>query len=151
MPFCTRSKSEQRSNDVRIGFDNQKYLAEQKAAIVERMERFSSKLYIEFGGKLLYDYHAARVLPGFSPNVKIRLIEEFRDRADVILCIYSGDIERRKIRADFGITYDQNALKTIDELADHGREMGFGFVTAGPLVRTSYKAAEAYARHALAR
>ena len=102
------------------GFDNERYLEEQEAAIAERMKRFHNKLYLEFGGKLLYDYHASRVLPGFDPNVKIRLIEKFRDRADVILCIYAGDIERKKIRADFGITYDQNALKIIDELAQHG-------------------------------
>ena len=105
---------------MKIGFDNEKYLKAQKEAISERMRRFSNKLYLEFGGKLLYDHHASRVLPGFAPNVKIKLIEEFRDQADVILCIYAGDIERKKIRADFGITYDQNALKIMDELADHG-------------------------------
>ena len=105
---------------MRQGFDNERYLAEQEAAIAERLERFSSKLYLEFGGKLLYDYHASRVLPGFDPNVKVRLIEKIRDRTDVILCIYAGDIERKKIRADFGITYDQNTLKIIDELSDHG-------------------------------
>ncbi|MFW5880139.1 MAG: DUF1846 domain-containing protein [Spirochaetota bacterium] len=102
------------------GFDNEKYLAEQGAAISERMKRFPHKLYLEFGGKLLFDHHAARVLPGFDPNVKVRLIEQFRDRAEVILCIYAGDIERKKVRADFGITYDQNALQIIDELARHG-------------------------------
>ena len=104
---------------MKIGFDNEKYLAEQEAAIVKRMKQFHNKLYIEFGGKLLFDYHASRVLPGFEPNVKIRLVEKFRDQADFILCIYAGDIERRKVRADFGITYDQNALKIIDELAEH--------------------------------
>jgi uncharacterized protein (UPF0371 family) len=102
------------------GFDNDKYLAEQEAAIVERMQRFPSKLYLEFGGKFLFDHHAARVLPGFDPNVKVRLIEQFRDRAEVILCIFAGDIERKKVRADYGITYDQNALQIIDELARHG-------------------------------
>ncbi len=102
------------------GFDNEKYLAEQEGAIAERLERFNSKLYLEFGGKLMYDYHASRVLPGFDPNVKIRLIEKFREKADVILCIFAGDIERKKIRADFGITYDQNALKIIDELTGRG-------------------------------
>ncbi len=102
------------------GFDNERYLAEQEAAIVERMKRFPHKLYLEFGGKFLFDQHAARVLPGFDPNVKVRLIEQFRDRAEVILCIFAGDIERKKVRADFGITYDQNALQIIDELARRG-------------------------------
>ena len=102
------------------GFDNDKYLEEQTAAILDRMKRFDNKLYIEFGGKLLFDYHASRVLPGFDPNTKIRLLQQFSDRADVILCIYAGDIERKKVRADFGITYDVNALKSIDELDEWG-------------------------------
>jgi len=102
----------------KIGFDNEKYLREQTAAILERVELFHNKLYLEFGGKLLYDFHAARVLPGFDPNVKMRLLQQLRDRADVLLCIYAGDIERKKVRADFGITYDSDALKLIDDL-DH--------------------------------
>jgi uncharacterized protein (UPF0371 family) len=77
-------------------------------------------LYLEFGGKLLYDYHAARVLPGYDPNVKMRLIQELKDKADILLCIYAGDIERKKIRADFGITYDSDALKLIDDLRRWG-------------------------------
>ncbi len=103
-----------------IGFDNEKYLAEQTAAIKERVARFSDKLYLEFGGKLLFDFHASRVLPGFDPNVKMRLLQELRDRAEVILCIYAGDIEKKKIRADFGITYDADAMKLIDDLEDRG-------------------------------
>ena len=106
----------------RPGFDNEKYLSEQTAAILERVDRFNNKLYLEFGGKLLFDYHAARVLPGFDPNVKIRLLQQLSDKADIILCIYAGDIERRKLRADFGITYDVDALKLIDDL----REWGIG-------------------------
>lgn len=98
-----------------IGFDNEKYLNEQTAEILKRVERFNRKLYLEFGGKLLYDYHAARVLPGFDPNVKMRLLQKLKDNIDVILCIYAGDIERKKVRADFGITYDSDALKTIDD------------------------------------
>ena len=100
----------------KTGFDNEKYLAEQTAEILERVNRFGNKLYLEFGGKLLYDYHAARVLPGYDPNVKIRLIQQLKDKADILLCIYAGDIERKKIRADFGITYDSDALKLIDDL-----------------------------------
>ena len=103
-----------------IGFDNEKYLREQTAAILERVHSFNNKLYLEFGGKLLYDYHAARVLPGFDPNVKMRLLQQLKDKTDVILCIYAGDIERKKIRADFGITYDADALKLIDDLGEWG-------------------------------
>ncbi len=104
----------------RIGFDNEKYLAEQAAAIEERVARFSDKLYLEFGGKLVWDYHAARVLPGFDPNVKLRLLQQLGDRAEVVLCIYAGDIEKKKMRADFGITYDSDALKLIDDLREFG-------------------------------
>ena len=104
----------------RIGFDSEKYLAEQTAAINERVARFSDKLYLEFGGKLLFDYHAARVLPGFDPNVKMRLLQGLGDRAEVLLCIYAGDIERKKMRADFGITYDADALKLIDDVGEFG-------------------------------
>jgi uncharacterized protein (UPF0371 family) len=102
------------------GFDNEKYLREQTTAILERVNSFNNKLYLEFGGKLLYDYHAARVLPGFDPNVKMRLLQQLKDKTDVILCIYAGDIERKKIRADFGITYDADALKLIDDLGEWG-------------------------------
>jgi len=104
----------------RIGFDSERYLAEQTAAIDERVARFSDKLYLEFGGKLLYDFHAARVLPGFDPNVKLRLLQGLGDRAEVVLCIYAGDIEKKKMRADFGITYDADALKLIDDLREFG-------------------------------
>ncbi len=104
----------------KVGFDNEKYLQEQTAAILERVKRFDNKLYLEFGGKLLFDYHASRVLPGFDPNVKMRLLKALKNDADIILCIYAGDIERRKVRADFGITYDVDALKLIDDLKDWG-------------------------------
>jgi len=105
---------------AKLGFDNEKYLEEQTAAILERVSRCDGKLYLEFGGKLLFDYHASRVLPGFDPNVKMRLLHKLKDKADVILCIYSGDIERKKIRADFGITYDTDTLKVIDDLKSWG-------------------------------
>jgi uncharacterized protein (UPF0371 family) len=104
----------------RVAFDTEKYLAEQTAAIIERVQRFSDKLYLEFGGKLLFDFHASRVLPGFDPNVKMRLLKTLEDRAEVILCIFAGDIEKMKMRADFGITYDADALKLIDDLGDWG-------------------------------
>ncbi|MBW2593767.1 MAG: DUF1846 domain-containing protein [Deltaproteobacteria bacterium] len=98
------------------GFDNEKYIADQTEAILKRVQRFDNKLYLEFGGKLLFDYHASRVLPGYAPNVKMRLLQKLKDKADILLCIYAGDIERKKIRADFGITYDSDALKLIDDL-----------------------------------
>ncbi|MBP7738925.1 MAG: DUF1846 domain-containing protein [Spirochaetes bacterium] len=103
-----------------IGFDNEKYLNEQRNSILERVKLFDNKLYLEFGGKLMFDYHAARVLPGYDPNVKMRLLQKLSDSADIILCIYAGDIERKKVRADFGITYDADALKLIDDLKDWG-------------------------------
>jgi len=103
-----------------IGFDNEKYLTEQTEAILERVNRFNNKLYLEFGGKILFDYHATRVLPGFMPDVKMRLLQKLKDQADVILCIYAGDIEKKKVRADFGITYDVDALKTIDDFKRWG-------------------------------
>jgi len=103
---------------MKIGFDNAKYLEEQTAAILERVGKFGNKLYLEFGGKIIFDYHASRVLPGFHPNVKMDLLQKLKDRADIILCIYAGDIERKKIRADFGITYDVDALKLIDDLRE---------------------------------
>jgi uncharacterized protein (UPF0371 family) len=106
--------------EARIAFDNERYIAEQTAAILERVEQYHNKLYLEFGGKLLYDYHASRVLPGYDPNAKMRLLQRLKDRADFLLCIYAGDIERKKIRADFGITYDSDALKLIDELREWG-------------------------------
>jgi uncharacterized protein (UPF0371 family) len=85
-----------------------------------RVNKFDNKLYMEFGGKLLYDFHASRVLPGFDPNVKIRLLQKLKDKSEVILCIYAGDIERKKVRADFGITYDSDAQKLIDDLSEWG-------------------------------
>ena len=101
-------------------FDNEKYIQEQISEILERAKKIDNKLYLEFGGKLLFDYHASRVLPGYDPNVKMRLLQALKDKADILLCIYAGDIERKKIRADFGITYDSDALKLIDDLRGWG-------------------------------
>jgi uncharacterized protein (UPF0371 family) len=104
----------------KVAFDNERYLTEQTEAILERINQVGGKLYLEFGGKLLYDYHAARVLPGFDPNVKMRLLQKLSAQTEIILCIYAGDIERRKVRGDFGITYDSDTFKLIDDLRDHG-------------------------------
>jgi uncharacterized protein (UPF0371 family) len=114
---------------LQIGFDNEKYLSEQTSAILERVHRFDNKLYLEFGGKLLFDYHAARVLPGFDPNVKMRLLQKLRDNSEVVLCIYAGDIERKKVRADFGITYDSDTMKLIDDLREWGIDVAAVVIT----------------------
>jgi len=107
----------------KIGFDNEKYLKEQSAAILERVEKFGSKLFLEFGGKLCFDYHAARVLPGYDPNVKIRLLQFLKDKIDIVLCIYAGDIEKGRVRGDFGITYDAATFKLIDDLRKWGLDI----------------------------
>jgi len=99
-----------------IGFDHEKYLKEQSDFIFERVEKFNNKLYLEFGGKLFYDYHASRVLPGFDPNAKVKLLRKMRDNAEIIICVYAGAIESNKIRADFGITYDMDVMRLIDDL-----------------------------------
>lgn len=99
-------------------FDNELYIREQASFIRERMRSFSGRLYLEFGGKLLNDFHAARVLPGYDPNVKVRLLKELESEADILLCIHAGAIEQRKIRADYGITYDADAMKLIDDLSE---------------------------------
>lgn len=110
--------------DPKVAFDVEKYLEEQTLEILERIKRFDNKLYLEFGGKLIFDYHAARVLPNFDPNVKMRLLQQIKDKIDIILCIHAGDIDRKKIRADFGITYDIDVLKLIDDLRqDWGLEI----------------------------
>jgi len=107
----------------KIGFDNEKYLKEQTQAISDRVKKFNNKLYLEFGGKLLFDYHAARVLPGYDPNVKIRLLQLLKDKIDIVLCIYAGDIEKGRVRGDFGITYDAATLKLIDDLRKWGLDI----------------------------
>jgi len=103
-----------------VGFDNEMYIREQAEFIRERMRRFDGRLYLEFGGKILADFHAARVLPGYDPNVKVRLLKELQRDAEIVLCIHAGAIEHRKIRADYGITYDADAMKLMDDLGEWG-------------------------------
>ena len=107
----------------KVGFDNEKYLAEQSKAILERINLFNGKLYLEFGGKLLHDYHASRVLVGYDPNIKVKLLKQLKNKIDIILCIYAGDIEKGRIRGDFGITYDVDTLKLIDDLRENGLDV----------------------------
>ncbi len=100
----------------KTGFDNEKYLEEQTREILRRVKEFDNKLYLEFGGKICFDYHAARVLPGYDPNVKMRLLEKLKDHAEIIISVYSKDIEQGRVRGDYGITYDLATLKLIDDL-----------------------------------
>ncbi len=108
---------------TKTGFDNEKYLKEQTAAIVDRVKKFDNKLYLEFGGKLCFDFHAARVLPGYDPNVKIRLLQCLKDKIDIVLSIYAADIEKGRVRGDFGITYDAATFKLIDDLRKWGLDI----------------------------
>ena len=101
--------------DMKAGFDAKKYLEEQSKYILERVNHYD-KLYLEFGGKLLGDYHAKRVLPGFDEDAKIKLLHNLKDKVEIIICVYAGDIERNKIRGDFGITYDMDVMRLIDDL-----------------------------------
>ena len=115
--------------EAETGFDNEQYLAEQTDAILRRVADNSGKLYLEFGGKLTFDYHAARVLPGYDPNVKMQLLQRLKDDAEIILCIYAGDIEQRKVRADFGITYDADSFRLIDDLRGWGLDVSAVVIT----------------------
>ena len=111
-----------------IGFDNERYLKAQAEAIRRRVDQFAGKLYLEFGGKILQDLHAARVLPGYDPDVKIKLLDRLKDFSEIIFCINAADIEKGRIRGDFGLTYDQASLRTFDDLED------FGFAVAAVVV-----------------
>ncbi|OUQ78625.1 DUF1846 domain-containing protein [Flavonifractor sp. An100] len=102
------------------GFDNQKYLHMQSQHIRDRIAQFGGKLYLEFGGKLFDDYHASRVLPGFEPDSKIRMLEQLKDKAEIIIAINAGDIEKNKVRGDLGITYDSDVLRLIDIFRGRG-------------------------------
>jgi len=117
---------------MKIGFDNSSYMEKQAEQILKRVEKFHDKLYLEFGGKLFDDYHAARVLPGFNVNGKVLLLEKLKDKTEIIFCISAGDIERNKIRDDLGITYDMDALRQIDNI----RKMG---LSISSIVITQYK------------
>lgn len=103
---------------MKIGFDQNKYINEQSKFILERVNK-CDKLYLEFGGKLLFDLHAKRVLPGFDENAKIKLLHSLKEKVEIIICVYSGDIERNKIRGDFGITYDMDVMRLIDDLREY--------------------------------
>jgi uncharacterized protein (UPF0371 family) len=107
-------------DECRIGFDNERYLNAQAKAILNRVDKFSGKLYLEFGGKILQDFHAARILPGYDPDIKIKLLQRLKDVLEIVYCIYAEDIEKGRIRGDFGLTYDDASLRTFDDLEDFG-------------------------------
>ncbi|MCI8474124.1 MAG: DUF1846 domain-containing protein [Oscillospiraceae bacterium] len=126
----------------RIGFDNEKYIETQSRHIKERIAQFGGKLYLEFGGKLFDDHHAARVLPGFAPDSKIKMLTQLSDQVEVVVAICASDIEKNKVRGDLGITYDVEVLRLIDAF----RGMGF---YVGSVVITQYDhqgAAKAFQR-----
>ncbi len=106
------------------GFDNEKYIEMQSAHIRECIAQFGGKLYLEFGGKLFDDYHAARVLPGFSPDSKIRMLIQLKDQAEIVIVINANDIEKNKVRGDLGITYDLDTLRLIDAFRSFGLYVG---------------------------
>ena len=117
---------------MKVGFDNSEYMSIQSECIRERISQFGGKLYLEFGGKLFDDFHASRVLPGFEPDSKIRMLATMKDEAEIVVVINAEDIEKNKIRGDLGITYDDDVLRLIDAF----RTMGF---YVGSVVNTRYQ------------
>ncbi|MGI6007953.1 MAG: DUF1846 domain-containing protein [Ruminococcus sp.] len=111
------------------GFDNEKYLELQSRRIRERIAQFDGKLYLEFGGKLFDDYHASRVLPGFEPDSKLRMLLQLSDHAEIVIAISARDIEKNKIRGDLGITYDTDVLRLIEAFRSKGLFVGSVVIT----------------------
>ena len=109
---------------MKIGFDNEKYLKMQSQHIMERIGKFDNKLYLEFGGKLFDDFHAARVLPGFAADSKLQMLMQLADQAEIVMAVSADDIEKNKIRADFGITYDDDVIRLVDEFHSRGLYVG---------------------------
>ena len=127
----------------KIGFDNQQYLKTQSEQIRKRIAQFGGKLYLEFGGKLFDDFHASRVLPGFEPDSKIRMLQQLKEDVEIVIAINAADIETNKVRGDLGITYDEEVLRLIDTF----REMG---LYVGSVVLTRYNgqaAADTFLKH----
>ena len=114
---------------MKYGFDNDKYLKIQSEHIKERIAHFGDKLYLEFGGKLFDDYHASRVLPGFQPDSKLKMLMQLKDVAEIVIVISAEDIERNKIRGDLGITYDMDVLRLRDEFQSRGLYVGSVCIT----------------------
>ena len=114
---------------MNIGFDNEKYLRIQSEHIKERIGRFGDKLYLEFGGKLFDDFHASRVLPGFAPDSKLKMLMQLSDMAEIVIVINAADIEKKKVRGDLGITYDVDVLRLIAEFENKGLFVGSIVIT----------------------
>ena len=114
---------------TKTGFSADKYIEEQSKYILERIHTGEGRLYLEFGGKLVQDKHAMRVLPGFDENAKIKLLQKMKDQAEIIICIYAGDIVKSKTRQDFGITYDLEVLRLIDAFRSYDLEVNSVVVT----------------------
>ena len=113
----------------KIGFDNDKYLKMQSQNIRDRISRFGGKLYLEFGGKIFDDFHASRVLPGFKPDSKVKMLLELKEQAEIVIVISANAIEKNKVRGDLGITYDLETLRLIDSLRDIGLYVGSVVIT----------------------
>ena len=114
---------------MKTGFDNEKYLKLQSEHIKQRIGEFGDKLYLEFGGKLFDDFHASRVLPGFAPDSKLRMLLQMADQAELVIAINAADIEKNKVRHDLGITYDVDVLRLIQEFQDKGLYVGSVVIT----------------------
>ena len=114
---------------MKIGFDNDKYLTMQSEHIRDRISKFDNKLYLEFGGKLFDDYHASRVLPGFEPDSKLRMLMQLSDQAEIVIVISAADIDKNKMRGDLGITYDEDVLRLIDAFTERGLYVGSVCIT----------------------
>ena len=114
---------------MKTGFDNEKYLTMQSQHIRERISQFDNKLYLEFGGKLFDDFHASRVLPGFEPDSKLRMLMQLSDQAEIVIVISAADIDKNKMRGDLGITYDMDVLRLIEEFTGRGLYVGSVCIT----------------------
>ena len=114
---------------MKIGFSNEKYLEMQSNMIRERISEFGGKLYLEFGGKLFDDYHASRVLPGFQPDSKLRMLLQLKEQTEIVIVISATDIENNKVRGDLGITYDTDVLRLMNEFQSCGLYVGSVVIT----------------------
>ena len=114
---------------MKIGFDNEKYLKMQSEHIRERIGQFDNKLYLEFGGKLFDDYHASRVLPGFQPDSKLKMLLRIKEKVEIVIVINANDIQKNKIRNDIGINYEKEVLRLIDAFQNIGLYVGSVTIT----------------------